>query len=264
MITAEELKDNYISWIRKSYDYSQLDNGVIRIDTPFMDNMSDGIIIYAVQNSDNTIMLTDDGWTLDNLKSRGVFVNKSRPRKKLLEKQLKIYGITLDNNDLMITTELKKFAEAKHRLLQAILFVNDMFMLSKCNTSNIFLEDVDSYFVDNHIRVLRNASFIGNSGLTHKFEFSIAGFEDEVPYRLIKIMSSYNNPMFAKSIVTDVEQTRYSNNVETNTNFYVFINDFKNKEKVNPNEEIINLFKSSDIQPILFSERNDFVDTFKE
>ena len=49
--------------------------------------------------------------------------------------------------------------------------------------------------------------------------------------------------MFAKSIVTDVEQTRYSNNVETNTNFYVFINDFKNKEKVNPNEEIINLFK---------------------
>ena len=135
MITAEELKDNYISWIRKSYDYSQLDNGVIRIDTPFMDNMSDGIIIYAVQNSDNTLMLTDDGWTLDNLKSHGVFVNKSKPRKKLLEKQLKIYGITLDNNDLMITTELKKFAEAKHRLLQAILFVNDMFIWHKLNRS---------------------------------------------------------------------------------------------------------------------------------
>lgn len=264
MITAERLKNKYIEWIKQSYEYSQLDNNVIRIDTPFVDNMSDGIVIYAIPNSNNTVTLTDDGWTLDNLKSRGVFINRSKHRKNLLEKQLKLYGITIDDEDLTISADIKKFAESKHRLLQAILFVNDMFMLSKHNATSIFLEDVDNYFVTNHIRVLRNASFIGNSGLTHKFEFSIAGFEDEVPYRLIKTMSSSSNTMFAKSIVTDVEQTRSSNNVEINTNFYVFINDFKDDKKINPNEEIISLFKNSEITPVLYSERDNFVAEFQK
>lgn len=132
------------------------------------------------------------------------------------------------DNCQCIETNVHEFPIAKHRLLQAILFVNDMFMLAPKTTENLFLQDVENFFEMHGIRTNRNVSFIGKSGLIHKFEFAIPGIK-EIPGRLIKTMSSGNNSMYAKSILTDVQEIRPV--VEYDTVFYVFFNDIEHNEK---------------------------------
>ena len=56
--------------------------------------------MYAVGQKDCLIKLTDDGWTLDNLLSRGVDINKSKKRKNILINQLRGYGISLIDDEL--------------------------------------------------------------------------------------------------------------------------------------------------------------------
>ena len=56
--------------------------------------------MYTVGKKDGLIKLTDDGWTLDNLLSRGVDINKSKKRKTILINQLRGYGISLIDDEL--------------------------------------------------------------------------------------------------------------------------------------------------------------------
>lgn len=109
--------------------------------------------------------LTDDGWTLDNLLSRGININKSKKRKTILINQLRGYGISLIDDELTTIVDINHFAEAKNCLLQAILFTNDMFMLALNNTGFIFVEDVGEFLTANNIRATANVAFYGNSGM---------------------------------------------------------------------------------------------------
>ena len=56
--------------------------------------------MYETKKKDGLIKLTDDGWTLDNLLSRGVDINKSKKRKTILINQLRGYGISLIDDEL--------------------------------------------------------------------------------------------------------------------------------------------------------------------
>ena len=166
--------------------------------------------------------------------------------------------MVVSDGELSLTASRSKFPEAKHRLLQAILFVNNMFMLSSTNTTNVFLDDLKIFFETNNIRTTQSASFLGNSGLSHKFDFLISGFK-EIPTRLIKTLSvSRNDSVFAKSILTDITQTRLIR--DDSTKYYVFINDCnKENTRVNVNPDIITLFNQNDIITVKYSERNKFI-----
>lgn len=71
--------------------------------------------MYAVGQKDVLIKLTDDGWTLDNLLSIGVDINKSKKRKTILINQLRGYGISLIDDELTTIVDINHFAEAKNR-----------------------------------------------------------------------------------------------------------------------------------------------------
>ncbi|WP_346401361.1 DUF1829 domain-containing protein, partial [Listeria monocytogenes] len=58
----------------------------------------------------------------------------------------------------------------------------------------------------NNIRAFQNANFVGNSGMTHKFEFSIPGIKN-IPDKLIKTLNVPNNEMYAKALTADVKNT---------------------------------------------------------
>ena len=131
-------------------------------------------------------------------------------------------------------------------------------MLSSPNTTNVFLDDLKLFFETNNIRATQSVSFLGNSGLSHKFDFLISGFKD-IPTRLIKTLAvSRNDSVFAKSILTDITQTRLIR--DGLTKYYVFINDCsKENTKLHVNPDIITLFNQNDIIPVKYSERNKFV-----
>lgn len=130
MLNAEELRKQHLAWYNENTTFENLNDNIVEIEVPFLDNFSDEIEMYAVGLPNGKIKLTDDGWTLDNLFSKGVDINRSKKRKNILLNQLAGYGISLDDDELTTTVTKEHFAEAKNRLLQAILFVNDMFMLA--------------------------------------------------------------------------------------------------------------------------------------
>ena len=73
---------------------------------------------------------------------------------------------------------------------------------------------------------------------------------------MIKTLSASNNDtLFAKSILTDISQTRLVR--QDPTTYYVFINDRdKDKNKIEVNPEILTLFKQNNIKAVKFTERN--------
>lgn len=139
MTLADKLLTDYVNWYKKEAKFKDLSQNVIRIEVPFLDSFSDEIVMYAIKNKNNSITLTDDGWTLDNLKSNGVTISRSKNRKRIFTNRLNAFGITEKDGELTTTVEYKYFPTAKNRLLQAILAVNDMFMLSKNTTKSYFL-----------------------------------------------------------------------------------------------------------------------------
>ncbi|WP_288557296.1 DUF1828 domain-containing protein [uncultured Lactobacillus sp.] len=261
MLDAEKLREKHLEWYNQNTSFENLNDNVVAIDVPFLDNFSDEIEMYAVGQKNGLIKLTDDGWTLDNLLSRGVDINKSKKRKSILINQLRGYGISLIADELTTTVDINHFAEAKNRLLQAILFTNDMFMLARNNTGSIFVEDVGEFLTVNNIRATANVAFYGNSGMTFKFEYLIAGIKD-IPTRLIKTLSVPNNPVFAKSILTDITEARkIRKNDTTSTDYYVFVNDIDNSQKAlkSVKPEITSMFEDNDIKPVLYSKRDSVI-----
>lgn len=262
MINAEELSKNYLDWCSKNINFTEVSANVVKIDVPFLDSFNDEIAIYAVNDPHTgSITLTDDGWTINNLESRGVYLKHSRKRQQLFKRQISNYGVVENDDALQITTTPDNFPISKHRLLQAMLFVDNMFMLSTKNTTNLFLEDLQNFFNEHNIRTTQGVSFVGNSGLTHKFEFSISGFPPKrIPTRLIKTLTaSSNSQVIAQSILTDITQTRPVQNGLTE--YYVFINDVRDDSshvKVSP--QILSLFEQNNIKAVKYSDRDSVVE----
>lgn len=261
MISAEELSKNYLDWCSKNINFTDVSANVVKIDVPFLDSFNDEIAIYAVNDPyTGSITLTDDGWTINNLESRGVYLKHSKKRQQLFQRQISNYGVVENDDALQITTTPDNFPISKHRLLQAMLFVDNMFMLATKNTTNLFLEDLQNFFNEHKIRTTQGVSFVGNSGLTHKFEFSISGFSPErIPTRLIKTLTaSSNSQVFAQSILTDITQTRP---VQTGlTEYYVFINDVHDDTLVKVSPQILSLFEQNDIKAVKYSDRDSVVE----
>ncbi|ERL64751.1 DUF1828 domain-containing protein [Schleiferilactobacillus shenzhenensis] len=261
MLTIKELSARHLAWAKDKTQLTQLDNDTIKVESPFVDSFNDGLAIYVVPaDKDNQIMLTDDGWTNDNLESHGLFLSRSPRRLQDLVQQLRVYGVTFSDYELTITGSQNDFGRLKDRLLQAMIFANDMFTLAPTDTSRYFHEDVEQYFSANSIRTIKNVSYVGASGLTHKFDFAIPG-NNRVPMKLIKLLGNPNNPIFAQSIFTDIYETQQQQTEATN--YFVFLNNEKIQSRgLNP--DILALFNQVSATPVPFTERQRFLSTFSE
>jgi len=54
------------------YKYNYIEERIVGIETPYLDNFNDGIVIYGIQEKNKIIKFTDDGWTLNNLEEMGI------------------------------------------------------------------------------------------------------------------------------------------------------------------------------------------------
>lgn len=256
MLAAKELSAVYIKWLTENIEFNNLEENVVRIDTPFYDRHNDSLILYAMKNlPQGPLILTDGGYTMDDLESDGIYINRSKNKKAILNESLHSYGVKInpDTNELFLNSSKSEFPQDKHKLLQAMLFVNDMFLTSKKHVKNFFIEDVAHYLEENNIRAIPSASYVGSSGMSHKFEFSIPGIKD-IPDKLIKVLSSPKNDTYAKALVTDVDQTRSA--LKRPTIFYTFIND----KDSDIDESTITLLEQANIKAIPFNSRATFTE----
>ncbi|UII27688.1 DUF1828 domain-containing protein [Fulvivirga maritima] len=169
-----ELVNSYVDWIKKGISLREVGDGWHEVITPFLNHKNDMIEIYLRKESDGSISISDAGVTLSELKLSGIDIDRSEKRAKELDIILRSFGILrTENNELIAKTTTKNFPQVKHRVIQAILSIDDLFVLAKPKVESFFIEDVITFFELRDVIYVRDTTFIGKSGFSHKFDFTL-------------------------------------------------------------------------------------------
>jgi len=186
MSDTAALIDSYFRWLRDRTVLRQVHNWT-EITTPFVDRHNDLIQIY-VKRHDDGLVLTDDGYTINDLESSGCSLDSPR-RKEILQTILKGYGVKREENELLVRAMPENFALKKHNLIQTILSVNDLFYLARPNTFSIFMDDVAAWLDSVDVRYIPQVKLPGTSGFDHVFDFAIPKSRS-APERLLRALAN--------------------------------------------------------------------------
>jgi len=218
---CQQVISDYLKWIKDNTIVKTLEEGkVCLISTPFLDRHNDHLDIYLLKNKDN-IKLTDNGYTLADLKMSGFEINTPK-REGILRTALNGFGVKVNGNDeLYVDATSQNVGQKKHYLLQAILAVNDMFNLAQETVYSLFKEDVELYFKSNGIIYSKDIKLTGKSGFDHNIDFLVPASRSK-PERLIKAINTVKKDSVLSSIMAfnDISQSR-----DTLTRNFVVFND---------------------------------------
>lgn len=182
----EKLNQQYLQWLKDKTILRQVKD-YVEITTPFLDRHNDYLQIY-VKRENNDYVLTDDGYTIQDLEISGCSLDSPK-RQNLLKMTLAGFGIQNVNNALCVKATSNDFALRKHNLIQAILAVSDLFYLAKSHVNNLFLEDVTGWLDLLDIRYTPKIKFTGKTGYDHLFDFVIPKSK-AAPERIVKVISN--------------------------------------------------------------------------
>ena len=183
-----KLMDLYWQWVRNNTELRLVDDRA-EITTPFLDRHNDCLQIYVKPLESGEFLLTDDGYTVEDLEMSG-FKFDSNPRSTLFSSILNRFGVQSVEKTLEIKTSKENFGMSKHNLIQAILAIDDMFYLASPSVPSIFIEDVTNWLDHSQVRYSSGFKLTGKSGLDHRFDFVIPKSESH-PERLLR---SINKP----------------------------------------------------------------------
>jgi hypothetical protein len=241
----QKMMDGYLAWLREKTSLREIGDWV-EVTTPMLDRHNDYLQIYIRRENGNFI-LTDDGYTLDDLEQSGCKLD-SQKRQELLRMTLNGFGVQQHDTALEIRATEDNFPLKKHSLLQAMLGVNDLFFLAAPHTASLFYEDVVAWMNQYDIRFVENAKFTGKTGYDHLFEFVIPRSRKS-PERFVKPI---NRP--DKSTAMDMlfawQDTRETRPPESKA--YALLNDMEREVK----SDVTDAFLSYDIRPVRWSERD--------
>lgn len=242
--------DNYYNWLReKTFIQKDINTDWFLINTPFISAFNDTIEIYAQKNG-SQLKLSDNGETMSNLEIQGLQIQGSKRRKSLLDSILLNYGVRIENDELIIETNIEKFSQSKHNFLSAIIEINDLYVLSNHNVASIFKEDVRNYLDSQNIIFTPDFISKGSTGLEFNFDFQIAQRDKEIVIKSFNTINKSNLPTFLFSW-DDIKPVR-EKITKKNVNAIAIINDIDKEIK----PEFLEALKSKNADFILWSEKD--------
>lgn len=213
----KELIDSYTQWLNKEIRFEKIGQ-YYEISTPFLDSNNDYIQFYVRMDGDK-VFFTDDGFTINNLEMTGYRFNSKR--KRILDRIIAQYGVVLKGKALETSSDIKSFPMKKHLYMQAIMKVDDLFMVARNRSGSDFIDDIQNYFSKKDIYYTENVQFTGMSGFSHKYEFLLQRSKNQ-PERLCRIMNTPNKNN-ASSILFAWQDTKPSRRVDSK--LIVLLND---------------------------------------
>lgn len=245
------LVDSYLSWLRGTVSADSLNEAVTELTTPFLDRHNDHLQVYAERTEQGLFLLTDDGYILAELKSSGL-ERRGRRREEALDSLLSGYGVTIHDSELQTVASVANLGQRLHNLIQAMLHVDDMFLLTQDNVASVFADDVARFLDSHEIRYIPKAKFAGKSGLDHLLDFVIPKSR-RAPERVIQMLNSPRADR-VKNLLFTITDTRANRGPETE--YYALLNDQKRAVPA----EVIVAFGEYDANARLWSERDEIVE----
>jgi len=162
--------DRCSAWLRDRTNLREIGD-YVEITTPYLDRHNGYLQIYA-KRADSGFLLTDDGYTIDDLELSGCKIDSPK-RQAMFRETLNGFGIQTNGNTLEVKASADNFSLRKHNLVQAMLAINDLFYLASPAIASLFHEDVIAWLDLSEIRYTPSVKFMGRSGYDHRFNFVI-------------------------------------------------------------------------------------------
>jgi hypothetical protein len=225
-----------------------LDSNLIEITTPYLDRHNDFFQIYVKKGDNGSYILTDGGYTIDDLHISGCDL-ASPKRQEILRTTLNGFGVKCEpiTKELYVETSSIDFSFKKHNLTQALLAVNDMFFMAQPVVTSLFIESVVSWLDTKDIRYTQNVIFTGKTGYSYTFDFVIPKSRN-APERIIKAMNNPNKEN-AKSFVMSWFDTKETRSADAKA--YAILNDTEKEVSHN----VSTALRNYGIIPMQWSER---------
>lgn len=247
--------DDYVTWIKDNTYLRTIGDGrYAEISTPFLDRHNDHLEIYVTKKGD-TIRLSDDGFTLSDLKASGVEMTSTK-RQQIFRTVLNGFGVQLsDQDELYLDANPTNIGQKKHYLIQAILAVNDMYVMSQENIYSLFKEDVERFFGSKDIYYTKDIKIGGKSGFDHNIDFVISASRSK-PERLIKTVNVPKKDTIGPVLFTfaDIAAVR-----ETTTKNIIIYNDIERSVST----DVASAIKNYGVIGIPWSEKENRVEEFQ-
>ncbi len=241
--------NEYYQWLReKTFIQKDTNTDWFLINTPFVGAFNDTIEIYAQKNG-NSLRLSDNGETMSNLELQGLHIQGSKRRRVILDTILLNYGVRVENEELIIQSNIESFSQSKHNFLSAIIEINDLYVLSKHNVASIFKEDVRNYLDSQDIIYTPDFISKGTTGLEFNFDFQIAKKDKEIVIKSFNTINKSNLPSFLFSW-EDIKPVR-EKITKKDVNAIAIINDIDKEVRT----EFLDALKAKNADYILWSER---------
>lgn len=246
---CQDLVNVYIEWLRQRISVEDI-KGVCEITTPFVDRHNDQLQIY-VKRSNNRLILTDDGYTIKDLKISGFEITTEK-RREILYSILNGFGVQLHGDELTVEATQDNFAQKKHNLIQTMLAVNDLWTMAEPMVASLFREDVERYLRMHQIRFTPSIKFTGKSGLDHSFDFVIPAS----PAKPERILNAISNPTRQNISLLIFSWTEITEVRAPDSTAYGVLNDTEKQAS----SDLIDALQRYYIRPIQWSRRAEYVE----
>jgi hypothetical protein len=245
---CERLTGDYLRWLKEGLEVSELERGC-RIATPFLDRHNDEIEIY-VERQGGGWLLTDDGYTISDLTASGMAFGTEK-RKAHLMAVLNGFGVRQEGDELQVHASPQDFPQKKHNLVQAMLAVNDMFVMGEEHVLSLFKEDVAGFLEANRVPVFRDFKLSGRSGFDHKFDFGLPKTQRK-PQRVLQAINQLTKDQ-ALSFAFAVADVRVIRGEPLQA--FAFLNDTEQA----PNPDNLAALSAYEIEPLSWSKRQESI-----
>jgi hypothetical protein len=198
------------------------------------------------------IVLSDDGYVLSDLRTSGLDL-KTPKRKAVLEATLNGLGVKMEGNNLLVEASQRNIGQKMHALVQAMLTVNDMFVMAQPRVAGFFWEDVKSFLDEHQVRYSPRVKVSGRSGFDQAIDFLIPKSQLR-PERLVQAINAPNRNTIGTYLFA-LEDTRAArgNGAEA----YAFLND----RDRDISGDVIEALQAYEVRPAFWSRRGDYIDS---
>jgi Domain of unknown function DUF1828/Domain of unknown function DUF1829 len=248
---CQRLIDGYVDWLRQGLSIEQVGEAC-ELTTPFLDRHNDHLQVYATRRNGN-ILLSDDGYILSDLRTSGLELDTPK-RKMVLDGVLKGLGVRAEEGRLVVEASDANLGQRLHSLVQAMLAVNDMFVMAQPRVASFFFEDVRNFLDSHDVRHTARVKLAGKSGYDHGVDFLIPKSRKR-PERILQAIATpkKDNIFGYLWILSDTRAARTEQSVPE---AYAFLND----QEQTVGGDVIEALNAYEVIPAVWSQRSNYVD----
>lgn len=248
MDEPRQLVESYAAWLKRGLSAEAVTRGH-ELTTPFLDRHNDHLQIYA-ETRNGTIVLSDDGNTIQDLRDNGVDVQDSPKRAEILDSTLRAFGVQLEGLELVATATENNLGQRIHSLVQAMLAVNDMYVMAQWRVAGFFFEDVRAFLDEHDIRYVERVKVPGRA-YDHNIDFVIPKSKQR-PERYVQAISAPTRDRITPFLfgLTDTREGR-----PEPAEVFAFLNDADKSVS----DDVVQALRSYDVEPAMWSEREEYV-----